>query len=142
MPQGEHGTSLPQTTLARARSSRYTLPMLTWVLFGFLLGLQHALEADHIAAVASMAAGKKGVRPIVRHGAIWGIGHALTLGAFGGAVYALKLTLNERLASGLEFAVGVMLVLLGARVLYLLVRVAHPFPRSPPRAGAGAFPCP
>ncbi len=102
--------------------SGYTRPMLTWIVFGFLLGLQHALEADHIAAVASIAAGKKGFRPIVRHGAFWGIGHALTLGAFGGAVYALKLTLNERLASGLEFAVGVMLVLLGARVLFLLVR--------------------
>lgn len=96
--------------------------MLTWIVFGFLLGLQHALEADHIAAVASIAADKKGLRPIVRHGALWGLGHALTLGAFGGAVYALKITLDERLASGLEFAVGVMLVLLGARVLHLLVK--------------------
>ena len=96
--------------------------MLTWVVFGFLLGLQHALEADHIAAMASIAANKKGFRPIVRHGAIWGLGHALTLGAFGGAVYALKLTLDERLASGLEFAVGVMLVLLGARLLYVIAR--------------------
>jgi hypothetical protein len=96
--------------------------MITWVLLGFLLGLQHALEADHIAAVASIAADKKGFRPIVRHGALWGLGHALTLGAFGGAVYALKLSLTERLASGLEFAVGVMLVILGARVLFLLVK--------------------
>jgi hypothetical protein len=96
--------------------------MITWVLFGFLLGLQHALEADHIAAVATIAADKKGVRPIIRHGALWGVGHALTLGAFGGAVYALKLTLNERLASGLEFAVGIMLVLLGARVIVLLLK--------------------
>jgi high-affinity nickel permease len=96
--------------------------MLTWILFGFLLGLQHALEADHIAAVASIAADKKGFRPIIRHGAMWGLGHAVTLGAFGGAVYALKLQLDERLASGLEFAVGVMLVLLGARLLYVLVR--------------------
>ena len=96
--------------------------MLTWIVFGFLLGLQHALEADHIAAMASIAADKKGFRPIIRHGAIWGLGHAVTLGAFGGAVYALKLTLDEKLASGLEFAVGIMLVLLGARVIYLLVR--------------------
>ena len=96
--------------------------MLTWVVLGFLLGLQHALEADHIAAMASIAAGKKGFRPIIRHGAIWGLGHALTLGAFGGAVYALKLTLDARLASGLEFAVGVMLVLLGARLLYVIAR--------------------
>jgi hypothetical protein len=96
--------------------------MLTWIVFGFLLGLQHALEADHIAAMASIAADKKGFRPIIRHGALWGLGHAVTLGAFGGAVYALKLTLDEKLASGLEFAVGIMLVLLGARVIYLLVR--------------------
>jgi len=96
--------------------------MLTWIIFGFLLGLQHALEADHIAAVASIAADKKGFRPIVRHGAMWGLGHAVTLGVFGGAVYALKLQLDERLASGLEFAVGVMLVLLGARLIHVLVR--------------------
>ncbi len=96
--------------------------MLTWIVLGFLLGLQHALEADHIAAVASIAADKKGVRRIVRHGAVWGLGHALTLGAFGGAVYALKLSLNERLADGMEFAVGVMLVLLGGRLIYALVK--------------------
>lgn len=96
--------------------------MFTWIVFGFLLGLQHALEADHIAAVASIAADKKGLRPIVRHGALWGLGHALTLGFFGGAVYALKLTLDETLASGLEFAVGLMLVLLGARVIHVLIK--------------------
>ena len=96
--------------------------MLTWVFFGFLLGLQHALEADHIAAVASLTADKTGVRNILRHGAVWGLGHALMLGAFGGAVYALELSLSGRLASGLEFAVGIMMVLLGARLLYVLVR--------------------
>lgn len=96
--------------------------MFTWVIFGFLLGLQHALEADHIAAVAAIATGKKGGRSILRHGAAWGLGHAAMLGAFGGAVYALKLSLNERLATGLEFAVGVMLVLLGVRAVYAIVK--------------------
>lgn len=96
--------------------------MLTWVLFGFLLGLQHALEPDHIAAVSTISVEKRGIGQIVRHGAIWGMGHALMLGAFGGAVYALELTLSERLASGLEFAVGIMMVLLGARLIFILVR--------------------
>lgn len=91
--------------------------MLTWIFFGLLLGLQHALEADHVAAVASIASDKKGFSRILRHGAIWGAGHALTLGAFGGAVYALKLSLDERLANGLEFGVGAMLVLLGGLAL-------------------------
>lgn len=96
--------------------------MITWIFFGFLLGLQHALEADHIAAVASLSADKKGVRNILRHGAVWGIGHALMLGAFGGAVYALELSLSERMASGLEFVVGIMMVGLGGRLLYVLAR--------------------
>ncbi|MCA3556291.1 urease accessory protein [Aestuariivirga sp.] len=96
--------------------------MIAWVLFGFILGLQHALEPDHIAAVSTISVEKRGIGQIVRHGAVWGMGHALMLGAFGGAVYALELTLSERLASGLEFAVGIMMVLLGARLLYILVR--------------------
>ena len=96
--------------------------MLTWVFFGFLLGLQHALEADHLAAVSTIATDQKGFGRIVRHGAAWGIGHAVMLGAFGGAVYALKLTLDAKLASSLEFAVGVMLVLLGARALYVIAK--------------------
>ena len=96
--------------------------MLTWMTLAFLIGLQHALEADHIAAVASLVSDKTGLKRIVRHGAIWGIGHALTLGAFGGAVYALKLALTPRLENALELAVGVMLVLLGLRVIYRMVR--------------------
>lgn len=96
--------------------------MLTWMTLGFLIGLQHALEADHIAAVASLASDKTGLRRIVRHGALWGLGHAITLGAFGGAVFALKLSLSSNLASALEFAVGAMLVFLGGRVIYRVVR--------------------
>lgn len=94
--------------------------MLTWIVFGFLLGLQHALEADHIAAVASIAAGQMGRQRIIRHGALWGLGHAVALGAFGGAVYALKLTLDTTLADGLELAVGCMLVFLGGRLIVTL----------------------
>jgi high-affinity nickel permease len=61
-----------------------------WIMFGilglgFLLGLQHALEADHVAAVSSIAARRSHVGDIVKHGLTWGIGHTLTLLAFGGA---------------------------------------------------------
>ena len=52
----------------------------------------------------------------------WGIGHALTLMAFGGAVLMLGLAVPLRTAHALELAVGVMLVLLGAEVLYRLWR--------------------
>lgn len=96
---------------------------MTAILFlGFLIGMQHALEADHVAAVASIASGERSVGRIVRHGAVWGVGHTLTLLAFGGAVVLLGAAVPEWLAGALEFAVGVMLVGLGGWVLYRLAR--------------------
>lgn len=106
---------------------------------GFLIGLQHALETDHIAAVASLASGKTGFKPIARHGAIWGLGHALTLGALGGAIYALKLSLSEQLANGLELAVGVMLAVLGGHVIYRVIRDRIHFHVHQHRGGPAHF---
>ena len=93
------------------------------VLFlGFLIGLRHALEADHVAAVASLASAERSVGRIVAHGVVWGAGHAATLLAVGGSVVLLGVSMPERLAVWLEFAVGVMLVGLGAWVLIRLAR--------------------
>jgi hypothetical protein len=89
---------------------------------GFLLGMQHALEADHIAAVSSIAARRTHVGDIVRHGLTWGLGHTLTLFAFAGAAILLGHAIPEHLARPLETAVGVMLVGLGAHVLWRLWR--------------------
>lgn len=96
--------------------------MTAFLFLGFLIGMQHALEADHVAAVASIASGERSVRRIVRHGAAWGIGHTLTLLAFGGAVVVLGAAVPEWLAQALELAVGVMLVGLGGWVLCRLAR--------------------
>jgi len=96
---------------------------MTSVLFlGLLIGMQHALEADHIAAVSSIAARQSSVRRIVVHGAVWGIGHTLMLMAFAGAAIFMDMAIGERLASWLEGAVGVMLVVLGGHLLYRLIR--------------------
>ena len=56
---------------------------------GFLLGMQHALEADHIAAVSSIAARRSDVRDIVKHGLTWGLGHTMTLFSVAGAAILL-----------------------------------------------------
>jgi hypothetical protein len=85
---------------------------------GFLLGMQHALEADHVAAVSSIAARRTDVGDIVRHGLTWGLGHTLTLFVFAGAAIMLGHAIPEHLARPLETAVGVMLVGLGAHVLW------------------------
>ena len=89
---------------------------------GFLLGMQHALEADHIAAVSSIAARRSDVGDIVKHGLTWGLGHTLTLFAFAGAAILLGHAIPESLARPLETAVGVMLVGLGLHVLWRLWR--------------------
>jgi len=89
---------------------------------GFLVGMQHALEADHIAAVSSIAARRSRVGDIVRHGLTWGLGHTLTLFAFAGAAILLGHAIPERLSRPLETAVGIMLVGLGAHVLWRLSR--------------------
>jgi hypothetical protein len=89
---------------------------------GFLLGMQHALEADHIAAVSSIAARRSHVADIVRHGLTWGLGHTLTLFVFAGAALLLGHAIPEAVARPIETAVGVMLVGLGAHVLWRLWR--------------------
>ena len=89
---------------------------------GFLLGMQHALEADHIAAVSSIAARRTHVGDIVRHGLTWGVGHTLTLFVFAGAAILLGHAIPASIARPIETAVGVMLVGLGAHVLWRLWR--------------------
>jgi cytochrome c biogenesis protein CcdA len=89
---------------------------------GFLLGMQHALEADHIAAVSSIAARRGHVADIVKHGLTWGLGHTLTLFAFAGAAILLGRAIPETIARPMETAVGVMLIVLGAHVLWRLWR--------------------
>src|ERR1700704_5568045 len=96
---------------------------------GFLLGMQHALEADHIAAVSSIAARRTRVSDIVKHGLTWGFGHTLTLFIFAGAAMLLGRAIPDSVAKPIEAAVGIMLIGLGAHVLWRLWRDPAPFPR-------------
>jgi hypothetical protein len=89
---------------------------------GFLLGMQHALEADHIAAVSSIAARRSRVSDIVKHGLTWGLGHTLTLFVFAGVAILLGRAIPESVAKPIEGAVGIMLIGLGAHVLWRLWR--------------------
>jgi high-affinity nickel permease len=89
---------------------------------GFLLGMQHALEADHIAAVSSIAARRSDISDIVKHGLTWGLGHTLTLFIFAGAAILLGHAIPDAIARPIETAVGIMLIGLGAHVLWRLWR--------------------
>jgi sulfite exporter TauE/SafE len=94
--------------------------MLAILALGFAIGLSHAMEADHLAAVATIASRHSRPADIVKHGLTWGLGHALTLLALAGAAFVLGAAIPARLSNWLEFAVGLMLFLLGAQVLWKL----------------------
>ena len=89
---------------------------------GFLVGMQHALEADHIAAVSSIAARRSRVSDIVKHGMTWGLGHTLTLFVFAGVAILLGRAIPDTVVKPVEAAVGIMLVGLGSHVLWRLWR--------------------
>lgn len=96
--------------------------MLSVLTLGLLLGLQHALDADHLAAVASLSTRGGGLRDAARQGAAWGIGHALTLLLFGGTMLLVGGAIGPQFAQLLEAAVGLMLVVLGGDVLLQMWR--------------------
>jgi len=92
------------------------------LLLGIVIGLQHALEADHIAAVSSIVSGETSLKRIISHGTLWGIGHTIMLAAVAGSAIFLGAALDQGVASWLEFGVGIMLALLGGHVLWRLIR--------------------
>ncbi len=97
--------------------------MTSLLLLGFLIGMRHAMEADHLAAVAAIAARHNAnVRDGIKHGMVWGLGHTITLFLFGSVVIWMDTMLSERVATYLELAVGIMLVALGIDVIRRAVR--------------------
>jgi ABC-type nickel/cobalt efflux system permease component RcnA len=84
--------------------------------------MRHALEADHVAAVASLATRSRRVKETTRLGIAWGMGHTLTLFVIGSAVLLMDNLVPETVARSLELAVGVMLIVLGVDVIRRLIR--------------------
>jgi high-affinity nickel-transport protein len=80
---------------------------------GFVLGLRHAADADHVVAVTAIAARYKRVGPAALVGALWGLGHTLTILVVGGAIILFGLAMPPRVSLALEFAVGIALTLVG-----------------------------
>lgn len=96
--------------------------MFSVLILGLLLGLQHAVEADHLAAVASLTTRGSTLRDAARQGTAWGLGHGLTLLLLGGTVLLIDGIIGEQMSLLLESVVGLMLILLGADVLLRLWR--------------------
>ena len=97
------------------------------MLIGFLLGLKHATEADHLAAVSTIVSEKKNLFASSIVGGLWGLGHTISLFAVGLIVIFLKLQISPAVEAKLEACVGIMLVLLGLNALrnLYLTKDAH-----------------
>jgi hypothetical protein len=89
---------------------------------GVLLGMQHATEADHLAAVATMASRERSFGQGLRLGVAWGCGHTLTLLIVAGGVGLLGWVISPELAGRFEQVVGAMLLGLGANLGWRLWR--------------------
>jgi hypothetical protein len=80
---------------------------------GFVLGMRHATDADHVIAVTTIVSRQRSVRSAALVGVLWGIGHTLTILAVGAAIILFKVIIPPRLGLAMELAVGIMLILLG-----------------------------
>lgn len=92
------------------------------LLIGVTLGVRHAFEPDHLAALSTLASEKQGPRASLTLGALWGLGHTAGLLLLGGSLALLGATLPARIESLLELGVSVMIIALGIRAV---LRAAH-----------------
>jgi ABC-type nickel/cobalt efflux system permease component RcnA len=84
---------------------------------GFALGVRHALDADHVAAVSAFVSQERSILRSCLRGTFWGIGHTAALLAAAIAVFAFKLRITPEVEHGIETVVGLVLVALGGHVL-------------------------
>jgi high-affinity nickel-transport protein len=99
-----------------------SISILSPLALGLVLGFKHALEADHLAAVSTMATEHRGLFASSLIGALWGLGHMLSLVVAGVLVIVFHFEIGEHVGKALELCVGFMLIALGVNSLRKLAR--------------------
>src|SRR5258708_26516073 len=89
---------------------------------GSLLGMRHALEPDHLAAVSTLVTGERNSVKAALLGVCWGLGHTFSLIVVGTILVILRAEMPVRVADGFELGLALMLIGLGLRALYLAAR--------------------
>jgi len=92
------------------------------ILLGFLLGMRHATDPDHVIAVATIVTRQRSTRSAALIGSLWGLGHTATIMLVGGMIILFDVVIPPRIGLAMEFAVGLMLILLGIASLSGLTR--------------------
>jgi high-affinity nickel-transport protein len=96
--------------------------LLSVILLGFFLGMRHATDSDHVVAVTTIVSRQRTLRAAVLIGALWGIGHTVTIVVIGGAIVLFSVVIPPRVGLTMELSVAVMLILLGALNLTGIMR--------------------
>lgn len=91
---------------------------------GLILGMRHATDPDHVIAVTTILSRERRLAVAARIGVVWGLGHTLTVLMVGAAIIVFKIAIPTRLGLSMEFAVAIVLILLGAGAAAGLVRNA------------------
>ena len=86
---------------------------LTILALGFVLGMRHATDPDHVIAVSTIVARERSLSKAALIGSLWGLGHTLTIVVVGAAIILFQFAIPPRLGLSMEFAVGLMLIILG-----------------------------
>jgi hypothetical protein len=108
----------------------FMIGLLTIIAVGFLLGMRHATDPDHVIAVSTIVTREHSIKRSTLIGAAWGIGHTLTILAVGGAIIIFRIALPPRFGLAMELAVALMLIFLGIRNVGAMIS------RSVERSGA------
>ena len=103
-------------------------PGLSAVLLGLLLGIQHATDADHVVAVATIVSRTRRFGAGALIGAFWGLGHTVTIAAVGAAIILFRITVTPTIGLSMELAVAAMLMVLGALRIARALRGAGDVP--------------
>jgi high-affinity nickel-transport protein len=93
------------------------LSLTSILLLGFVLGMRHATDPDHVVAVTTIVTDERSLWRAGAIGAVWGVGHSITILLVGGAIVAFRLVIPPRLGLALEFCVALMLIVLGTLTL-------------------------
>ncbi len=101
------------------------LTLLSLLAVGFFLGMRHATDADHVVAIATIVTRERNLKGAAAIGALWGLGHAVTVAVVGCAIILFGVVIPPRIGLAMEFAVGIMLVVLGLFTLAAIAKQAR-----------------
>lgn len=101
------------------------IPLLSVFALGLTLGVKHAFDADHLAAVSTIAGERRSVLASMLAGTFWGLGHTFALLAAGAAVILLRVEISPRMANLAELCAAMMLIALGVDALRKVAQGGH-----------------